>query len=305
MTMYVMGHKNPDTDTVVSSIAMAYLLNKIGIEAKSVVQGEVNRETAFVLNKFNISVPEILTNVEGKDLALVDTTDPNQLPDDLEKATIKYVVDHHKLAGLKTASPLEAWIRPLGCTCTVLNQVFNFYNVEIPAEIAGIMMCAILSDTVLFKSPTTTDEDKKVVGELEKKCGLVAENIGMEMLRVKSSIENDTALDLLNRDLKKFTIGDKPFAIGQVELVDIDMINPKMPELKAEMEKYKADNGLYGVLMVITDIMKEGSILVSYTDDNAKIGKIFGVELKDNQAWIDGMMSRKKQVVPPLETGLI
>ena len=299
-----MGHKSPDTDTVISAIALAYLLNKIGVEAKPVVQEEINKETTFVLEKFKMNIPEILTSVEGKDLALVDTTDPAQLPEDLDRATIKYVVDHHRFAGLKTAAPLEAWVRPFGCTCTVLKQMFDFYKVEIPADIAGIMMCAILSDTVLFKSPTTTIEDRDVVKEFEKKCGLAAENIGMDMLRVKSSIENDSAIDLINRDIKKSNIAGKQIAIGQVELIDINMINSKLAAIKTEMDKYKVDNDLWGVLMVITDIMKEGSILISCTDDDEKVGKIFSVEFKDSEAWVDGMMSRKKQVIPPLESGL-
>lgn len=299
-----MGHKSPDTDTVVSAIAMAYLLNKIGIEAKPVVQGEINKETAFVLEKFGVVTPQIMTLVEGKDIALVDTTDPNQLPEDIDKANIKYIVDHHNLGGIKTAAPLEAWICPVGCTCTVLKRMFDFYKIEIPSGIAGIMMCAIMSDTVLFKSPTTTDEDIKTIDELEKITGMVAEDIGMEMLRIKSSIENDSAADLLNRDIKKFNIANKSIAIGQIELVDIKMIGPKLADLKTEMKKYKAENGLWGVLMIITDIMREGSILVSYTDDDAKIEKIFNIELVDNDSWIDDLMSRKKQVVPPLEKGL-
>lgn len=304
MTIYALGHKSPDTDTVVSSIAMAYLLNKIGVDAKPVVQETITKETEFVLNKFKISTPEIMTSVDGKDIALVDTTDPAQLPADLDKANIKYIVDHHRLGGLKSAAPLEIWIRPFGCTCTILKKMFDFYKVEIPSEIAGIMMCAILSDTVLFKSPTATDEDKNVVKEFEKKSGFVANEIGMEMLRIKSSIENDSAIDLINRDIKKTIIAGKQVAIGQIELIDIKMIDSKINAIKDEMKKYKTNNNLWGVLMVITDIMKEGSILVSFTDDDKKIGKIFNVELKNNEAWVDGMMSRKKQVIPPLEAGL-
>lgn len=304
MTIYTLGHKSPDTDTVISSIAMAYLLNKIGVDAKPIVQETITKETEFVLNKFKINTPEIMTSVDGKDIALVDTTDPAQLPADLDKANIKYVVDHHRLGGLKSAAPLEIWIRPFGCTCTILKKMFDFYKVEIPSEIAGIMMCAILSDTVLFKSPTTTDEDKNTVKEFEKKSGFLANEIGMEMLRIKSSIEHDSAIDLINRDIKKTTIAGKQIAVGQIELIDIKMIDSKINAIKDEMKKYKTDNNLWGVLMIITDIMKEGSVLVSLTDDDIKIGKIFNVEFKNNEAWIDGMMSRKKQVIPPLEAGL-
>ncbi|MDR1476948.1 MAG: manganese-dependent inorganic pyrophosphatase, partial [Rickettsiales bacterium] len=271
MTIYVFGHKSPDTDTIVSAIAAAYLLRARGFDAIAAAQGAPPPESRFVLDKFELPTPEPMQSVAGKDVAVVDTTEPSQLPSDMAEADVKFVFDHHNLGGLKTKAAAEIWARPVGCTCTVLKEIFDFFRIEIPTDIAGAMMCAILSDTVLFKSPTTTEADKRAVDELEKKSGLFATDIGMDMLRVKSSIESDSARDLLNRDFKEFMPKGKLFGIGQVELVDIRMIDSKLAEIKSEMKALKAAKGYWGVLMMITDIIRGGSILVAFTDDDAKI----------------------------------
>ncbi|MDL2328097.1 manganese-dependent inorganic pyrophosphatase [Ruminococcaceae bacterium OttesenSCG-928-A11] len=303
MSILVFGHKSPDTDSVVSAIAEAAMLNSCKGEgtAEARVQGEINPETKFVLDKFNLEAPKVLEDVSGKEVTLVDTTDPMQLPDNISEADVKYVFDHHQLGGLKTNSPFEGWFRPVGCTCTILKKVADKYGDEIPANVAGAMLCAILSDTVLFKSPTTTDNDKEVAEQLAKMAGVEdIEALGMEMLRVKSSITNDTATDLIKRDFKEFDFSGKKFGIGQVELIELSMIDSKLSDIKNEMQKMKNDNGYFGIIMLITDIMKEGSLVVAFTDDNEKIGEILGGEFSDNQVYIDGMMSRKKQVVAPL-----
>ncbi|MDR2098642.1 MAG: manganese-dependent inorganic pyrophosphatase [Rickettsiales bacterium] len=300
----VLGHKSPDTDSVVSAIAYAYLLNARRIEARPAVQGTINGETRFVLEKFGLNVPETVDRIAELEVALVDSTEPGQLPPDIAGADIRYIVDHHNLGGLKTPAPIEVWTRPVGCTCTILKLMFDFYRVEIPSDIAGAMMCAILSDTVMFKSPTTTAEDKKAVDDLEKKSAMSAVDVGMEMMRVKSSVENDSPEDLIGRDFKDFDIRGRKIGIGQIELVDLSLAAGKLPGIKAALQKLKKENGYFGILFMMTDIMKEGTELIAYTDDDAKVEGIFGIRLKDNRAWCQGMMSRKKQVVPPLEENL-
>lgn len=306
MTIYVMGHKNPDTDTVVASITCAELLKLRGLDAKACVQGEITPESKFVLDTFKLDVPEMIESVEGKDIAIVDTTEPPQLPVDLEKANIVFVADHHKLSGIKSTSPLEMYVQPVGSTCTVLKNIFGFENKEIPASVAGAMVCAILSDTVLFKSPTTTDWDRNAVDELSKIANI--ENpldLGLEMLKVKSSIEHESANDLLHRDFKEFNIKGKKFGIGQIELIDASMAKDKKPLILEEMKKLQAEKGYNSILLLITDIMKEGSEMLVVSDDIEAVEKVFGIECDDEHcAWIDGMMSRKKQVIPPLETKL-
>lgn len=299
----VFGHKNPDTDSVVSAIAEATMLNSCKGEgtAEARIQGEINPETKFVLDKFGLETPKILEEIAGKEVALVDTTDPNQLPEDINEADIKYIFDHHQLGGLKTNAPFEGWLRPVGCTSTILKKVADKYGDEISANVAGAMLCAILSDTVLFKSPTTTDNDKEVAEELAKMAGIDdIEALGMEMLRVKSSITNDSATNLIERDFKEFDFGGKKVGIGQVELIELSMIDSKLDDIKTEMQKLKEEGGYWGIIMLITDIMKEGSLVLSYSDNNERIGDILGGKFENNQVYIDGMMSRKKQVVAPL-----
>ena len=304
MTIHVFGHKSPDTDTIVSAIALAHFLNSKDIKAKPMTQGRVPPETAFVLSKFGFETPEIIESVKGLDVALVDTTEPAQLPSDISEAHVKYVFDHHNLGGLKTTAPLECWIMPTGCTCTILKSYADIKNIDIPANLAGAMACAIMSDTMMFKSPTTTELDRNAVAELGKIAGINAGEVGMEMLRVKSSIENDSAEDLINRDLKEFDMRGHKIAIAQIELIDIKMIDPKLADICAALQKLKVDKGCWGVLCIITDIMKEGSTLISFTDDNAKIENIFNIKFEDNQTWFPGLVSRKKQVAPLLEENL-
>ena len=306
MTVYVFGHKNPDSDSIVSAIAGAELLRARGIDAIACKQGDINPESKFILEKFGLEIPETITSVEGKTVALIDTTYPEQLPEDIDKATIIFIADHHKLGGLKTAMPLEFYGQPVGCTATILANIFKLEGKKIPANIAGAMMCAIFSDTVLFKSPTTTDWDKKAVEELAKIAGIEKPfDLGLEMLKVKSSIENDSALDLINRDFKNFFIHDKKFGISQLELIDSSMAASKKPEILEEMKKLHKEGDYNTIILLITDIMKEGSEMLVVSDDIPAIEKVFGIKCdKQHCAWIDGMMSRKKQVIPKLETKL-
>ena len=306
MTIYVMGHTNPDSDAIVSAVAVTELLKQRGLDVVACRQGDANPETRFILEKFGIEEPELITSVEGKDIAIVDTTEPTQLPSDWEKANIKFVADHHKLGGLKTASPLEFYGQPVGASATIVTNVFASEGKEIPAKLAGAMMCAILSDTVLFKSPTTTDWDKRAVETLAKIAGVEKPlELGLEMLKVKSSIEKDTAETLINRDFKEFNINGKKLGIGQIELIDGSMANSKKPQILEKMKEILASGGYHSVLLLITDIMKEGSEMMAVSQSLPDIERVFGVKFDaNNTAWIDGMMSRKKQVVPPLEQKL-
>jgi len=305
MTILVFGHTSPDTDTVVSAIAAAELLRKRGFEAEPRIQGEPNQETNFVLSTFNLSLPKKLGDISDADIALVDTSIPGQLPKDIGKANVKFIFDHHNLGGLTTASPIEAWFRPYGSTCTVLLEVFKHYGIKIPVNIAGAMLCAMLSDMMLFKSPTTTDIDRAAVEELAKLAGVADyHKLGMEMLRIKSSIDHMSAADLACNDFKEFSFDSKTIGVGQIELIDSSLFESKREAVKAEMKKMKAAKGYWGVMLLVTDIMKEGSFLYAETNDNAKVGKLLGADLKDGEAWVDGLLSRKKQIVPPLTSGL-
>lgn len=300
MSVLVLGHKNPDTDSIVAAISYAYVLNKRGIEALAVAQGEAAPETAFVLKKFNLAAPEVVTSVADKDTYLVDFSDLAQAPNDFAKARLLGIVDHHKLGDVTSDTPLECWIQPYGCSNTIVKMVADYYNVSIPADIAGAMLCAILSDTVLFKSPTCTQFDKDAANALAKIAGVTdLEALGMEMFKAKSNLDASPR-DLIFRDFKDFDMGGSKIGIGQLELISLSMVTPELKKaLVEELSAVKAE-GRHSAVLVLTDIMKEGSELLVCSDDENKIIEALGCK-KADVMWMPGVMSRKKQVVPPLQ----
>lgn len=300
MAVLVFGHKNPDTDTIASAIALADLMNKRGMECKPVAQGGLTPESEFVLTKFGFNAPEIVESVAGKKVFLVDFSDYAQAPADMKDAEIVGVADHHKLGDITTSSPLLMWVWPVGCSCTVIKNMYDFYGVEIPKNIAGIMLCAILSDTVIFKSPTTTDEDKKAVTDLAKIAGVDDyQALGMEMFKVKSAVDGVPARDLLFRDYKDFDMNGKKVGIGQLEVIDLGMLDAIKNDLLKEVKAAK-DDGRDAVFLLLTDIMKEGSEILISSGDDAVVEKAFGAKGGDS-VWLPGVMSRKKDVVPKFE----
>lgn len=301
MTALVMGHMNPDTDSIISALAVADLNNKRGISAKAGAQGEPTPETKFVLEKFGLTAPEVVTDVAGKKMYLVDYSDLAQAPKGISEAEILGIVDHHKLGDVTTSNPLEIWTWPVGCSCTVIKSMYDFYGVEIPKNIAGGLLCAILSDTVMFKSPTCTDADKKAVEALAKIAGVNdVMALGMEMFKVKSAVEGASMKDLVFRDYKDFDMNGKKVGIGQLEVVDLSILDPVKDGLYEEITRVKGE-GRHSVFLLLTDIMKEGSEMLIVSDDPAVVEKAFGKKPEGKSVWLDGVMSRKKQVVPNFE----
>ncbi|MBU1194213.1 MAG: manganese-dependent inorganic pyrophosphatase [Proteobacteria bacterium] len=302
MSTLVFGHKNPDTDSVVAAIALADLKKKLGEDIAPAAQGALNPETTFVLKKYGVAAPQVVTSYAGKDVYLVDHSDLAQSPDDLGQANILGIVDHHKLGDVTTGQPLECWIWPVGCTCTVVASMYNYMNVEIPKDIAGIMLCAILSDTVIFKSATCTDADKKICEQLAKICGEKnLDALGIEMFKVKSAVEGTPIRELVFRDYKDFKMGGKGVGCGQLELVDLSIVDGIKAALEKDIRDLKAEKGHHTVLLMLTDIMKEGTELLVASDDESVVEKAFGVAPKNGKAWLPGIMSRKKQIIPFLE----
>ncbi|WP_418640374.1 manganese-dependent inorganic pyrophosphatase [Sulfurimonas sp. ST-27] len=300
MSVYVFGHKNPDSDSIVGAISLSYLKNQVEKEEYIPArQGEITAETEFILDTFGGTLPMLKTSVAGERVFIVDSTDKAHFQDDIDEATIIGIADHHKLGDLTTDTPLEAWIRPIGCSNTVIYEMYRCYGVEVPKEIAGLMMMAILSDTVIFKSPTCTKVDTKAVKELAEIAGVTDyKKLAMEMFIVKSAVDGASARDLNTRDYKEFNMNGTKVGIGQLEMVDISVLEPREEELLEDMKKMKEEGGLHTVLILLTDIMKEGSKLLVVSDDESKIEKAFDIKLQDHKAWLDGVLSRKKQVVP-------
>lgn len=302
MAVYIFGHKNPDSDSVCAAIALADLKTKLGVESVAAIQGDLNPESKFVLKKFGVNAPELLSSGAGKQVILVDHSDLAQSLDDLAKAEILGIVDHHKLGDVTTPNPLEAWIWPVGCSCTVLQAMYDFFGVEIPKDIAGIMLCAILSDTVIFKSVTCTDKDKKACEILAKIAGESdLKALGMEMFKVKSAIEGTPARELVLRDYKDFDMNGNKVGIGQLEVVDLSLLDDIKPALVEDIKALKEEGGRHSVFLMLTDIMKEGTEMLIASDDESVVEKAFGKAPAGGKVWLDGVMSRKKQVVPNFE----
>lgn len=302
MTTLVFGHKNPDTDSVCAAIALADLKKKLGEDIAPAIQGELNPESTFVLKKYGVAGPKVVTSYAGKDVYLVDHSDLAQSPDDLGKANILGIVDHHKLGDVTTGQPLECWIWPVGCTCTVIASMYKYFGIEIPKDIAGIMLCAILSDTVIFKSATCTDTDKKVCATLSKICGEKdMPALGIEMFKVKSAVEGTPIRDLVFRDYKDFNMSGKGVGVGQLELVDLSIVDGIKADLEKDIKALKKEKGHHSVFLMLTDIMKEGTELLIASDDESVVEKAFNVKPAAGRAWLPGIMSRKKEIVPFLE----
>ena len=306
MALYTCGHIIPDSDSVCSAISLAYLLNKIGRAATPARQGELNPETKFILDKFGFEAPVLKTSFAGDELFITDYSDIAQAPQDLDKTTVVGIVDHHKLGDITTSAPLECWIRPVGCTNTIVKEMYDYHKVEIPKNIASIMLCAILSDTVIFKSPTCTALDIQVVRELAKIAGIEDFGaLGMEMFKVKSEVEGTPIRELVMRDYKNFDMHGSKVGVGQLEVVDGSVFDKIKDELMEDIKKVKDEQNLHTVALLLTDIMKEGSEILVSSDDTSIFEKAFNCKLEDGKVWLDGCLSRKKQIIPFLEPAFL
>lgn len=305
MSVCVVGHRSPDTDSVASAISYANYLRATGTEAVACMQCNadvLNPESKVVLEKFNLASPETLLDAAGKKVALVDFSDIAQAPANIKEAEVVAIVDHHKIGDITTNVPILFNAQPVGCTCTVLYEMYKNNNINIPKDIAGIMMCAILSDTVNFKSPTCTEADKVAVAALVKISGITdTDGLFMDMLKAKSAVAGVPVKDLLFRDYKDFDMNGKKVGVGQLELAALDQVAAVRDDLYQEMVRVKGE-GRHTVLLMLTDVVKEGTDLMVVSDDISIIEKAFDHKLAGKSMWIDGMMSRKKQTVPPLQT---
>jgi manganese-dependent inorganic pyrophosphatase len=302
----VFGHKNPDTDTITSAIVYAYLKNAIGIEAEAVALGEVNNETKFALDKFGFEAPRIIANVanEAKKVILVDHNEKQQSADGIEEVQVTEVIDHHRIANFETADPLYYRAEPVGCTATIINKIFKEKGVEIPSSIAGLMLSAIVSDTLLFKSPTCTEEDVVAARELEKIAGVDVQEYGLAMLKAGADLSDKSLEDLLTLDAKEFGMGDYKVIIAQVNAVDVNDVMGRQAELEELITREIQEKELDLFFFVVTDILNNDSVALALGKLALKAESAFNVKFDNNIALLKGVVSRKKQVVPALTEAL-
>ena len=296
MSLFVFGHKSPDTDSICSAVSLAYLKNQLGVEAKAYALEEPRKEAKFVLDYFKVEAPEVLPAgaIKGQDVVLVDHNEVAQTADDIAEANLVEIIDHHKIGGLSTDLPISVRIMPVGCTCTIIYNLFKENNVEIPYEIAGLLLSAILSDTLIFKSPTTTELDKEAALALAEIAKVDYEKYVMEMFKAGTSLEGFSIEEIVNMDFKEFDMSGKRVGIGQVMTLDIDAVLSKKEEFLNYINATEFDM----LVLAVTDIINEGSYLI-YKGEDKVISEAFGVDASQG-VFAEGVVSRKKQLVPKL-----
>ncbi|MFI8688028.1 manganese-dependent inorganic pyrophosphatase [Rossellomorea sp. NPDC077527] len=298
----IFGHKNPDTDTITSALVYADLKTKIGMDVEPVRLGEVNGETQYALDYFNVDAPRLVEKVAGESdsVILVDHNERQQSAEDIEEVRVLEVIDHHRIANFETADPLYYRAEPVGCTATILNKIYKEKGVEVTKEMAGLMLSAIISDSLLFKSPTCTDEDVAAAKELAEIAGVDPEVYGLEMLKAGANMSTKSVAELVTLDAKEFSMGTAKVEVAQINVVDTNDVFGRQAEVEAAMETMIKEKGLDLFLLVVTDILENDSTALALGSKAGDVEKAFNVTLENNTALLKGVVSRKKQIVPVL-----
>nr|WP_263312775.1 manganese-dependent inorganic pyrophosphatase [Mammaliicoccus sp. Marseille-Q6498] len=298
---FIFGHKNPDTDTIASALVMQDLQSELGNDVQAARLGDVSDETQYALDYFKVEAPSLLeTPLKDKEVILVDHNEFQQSADDITDATITMVVDHHRISNFETSAPLYYRAEPVGCTTTILKKMYEENNIEIKPEIAGLMISAIISDTLLFKSPTCTEQDIKACESLAKIANVDLNEYGLEMLKAGASVVGKSPEFLLNMDAKSFNMGDKIVRVAQVNTVDLNEVLEIQEDVENEMNKIISVEQYDLFVFVITDILNSDSTVIALGKDQQVVEQAFNTQLNNNVAVLPGVVSRKKQVVPPI-----
>ncbi len=302
----IFGHKNPDTDSICSSLVKEKLNKKMGKENCVAVRlGKINKETKYVLNYLKIKEPELIEVIkEGQEVILIDHNEFNQSADGIEKAKILEVVDHHRISNFETSEPLYYTAKPFGCTSTILFEEYKKNEVQISEEEAILMASSIMSDTLLLKSPTTTDHDKKALEELEKVAGINLKEYGLEMLKAGTDLNDFTVEELISLDAKSLDKDGTKFIIAQVNTVNISEVLKRQEELERAIEKEIKEKELKLFVFAITDILNSNSEIIALGEKADIIEKAFGKKLDNNRAFLEGVVSRKKQLLPNIDKNI-
>lgn len=300
MEKIVFGHKNPDTDTICSAIAVSDLKKELGINITPKRLGELNEETKFVLDYFKIPVPELIDNVSHYEVILVDHNERTQTADGFEEARVIELIDHHRVYNFNVKDPLYMRVEPIGSTASIIYKMYVENNIKIKKEIAGILLSAIISDTLLLKSPTCTEEDIEIANKLANIADLNLENYGLEMLKAGANLSSKTENELLNMDMKIFDISNKKISVSQVNTVNENEILERKDKILEEILKLNKKENLIFSLFVITNILTNNSVGIVLGDELEIIEKTFNEKIIDNQIILKNIVSRKKQIIPPL-----
>ena len=297
----IFGHKNPDTDSICSCIVYNNLKRLQGMDTEAVRLGEINDETRYALEYFNVRLPRLIDGVaEGQHVILVDHNEFQQSANGIEKAVIREVIDHHRIANFETAGPLYYRAEPLGCTATILKKIYEEQSVHIDKQMAGLMLSAIISDSLLFKSPTCTLRDKIAAEELAAIAEVNIEEYGLAMLKAGASTTDKTAETLISLDAKEFVLGADKLVVAQINTVDANEVAVRKAELETAIKAELDSKGLAAYVFVITNILTSDSEVLVLGDKQDKVAAAFGKTLENDFMTLEGVVSRKKQVVPQI-----
>ena len=304
MTLQIFGHKSPDTDSTGSPIVWSWYLNEVkGIAAAPKLLGEPNTEATFVLKRWNLDKPEIIDDVDaGAPVVIVDTNNPAELPDGINDADIQAIIDHHKLVGgLETKGPIDITIRPLACTATIMYDLMGDDAAKMPEPIKGAALSCILSDTLEFRSPTTTDHDRAVAQKLADDLGIDMAAYAADLFEAKSDVSAFSDAELLRMDSKEYEVGGKQFRVSVLETTAPKIVLDRKDSLMASMVDVAAEDGADQVLLFVVDILNEEATLLVPNDLVKSVAeKSFGATVTGDTVVLPGVMSRKKQIIPVL-----
>ncbi len=298
----IFGHKNPDTDTICSAIAYADLKTKLGADVEAVRLGNVSGETQFALDTFGFKAPRLVETVanETKEVILVDHNERQQSASDIDQVRVIEVIDHHRIANFETSGPLYFRAEPVGCTATILKKLYRENGIDIPKPIAGLMLSAIISDSLLFKSPTCTPEDVAAARELAQIAGVDADKYGLDMLKAGADLSDKSIAELISLDAKEFKMANAKVEIAQVNAVDVNDVLSRQAELEDAITGIINEKGLDLFLFAVTDILNNDSVGIALGKAADAVEQAYGVKLNNNQAVLKGVVSRKSQIVPVL-----
>ena len=301
--VFVFGHQNPDSDAIGSSYGYAYLKRQLGVDAEAVALGTPNEETAFVLDYFGVEAPRVVESAQSEGVNQVILTDHNEFQQsisDIKDVEVIEVVDHHRVANFETANPLMMRLEPVGSASSIVYRMFKENNVEVPKEVAGLLLSGLISDTLLLKSPTTHVTDHKVAKELAEIAGVNLEEYGLAMLKAGTNLSTKTAEELIDIDAKTFELNGSNVRIAQVNTVDIPEVLERLSDIKAAINASMTANGYDDFVFMITDIVNSNSEIIALGAHPEKSEAAFNFTLADDHAFLAGAVSRKKQVVPQL-----
>lgn len=305
MTIKVLGHKSPDTDSTGSPIIWAWYLTEVkGTPAQPVLLGEPNTEATFVLKRWDLPKPEIIADVAaGEACVIVDTNNPAELPASINEANVIQIIDHHLLAGgLKTKGPIDITIRPLACTATIMHDLMGDDAAKMPDGIKCAMLSCILSDTLEFRSPTTTAHDRAVAEDLARQLGISIPDYAAELFAAKSDVSAFSDAELLRMDSKEYTVEGVDLRVSVLETTSPKMVLDRKDSLMASMAGVAKEDGADQVLLFVVDILREEATLLVPNDTVKKIAEAsFGCTVTGDAVVLPGIMSRKKQIIPALK----